>query len=262
MRLSAAHVVVTGASRGIGAALARGAAERGATVTLVARNAGRLREFAVELDGHALPADLADRAQLRGLIDRAEQQAGQPVDVLINNAGIDAAGSMLDLDADALADAIMVNLLAPAELSRQALPGMVARGRGHVVNLSSGFSTVNAPGLTPYCATKAGLSHFTGGLAVELAGTGVGTTLVEPGPVRTGMYEELAQGLAHEALRRMIRLQLTAEVDPTDVAEATLDKVESGGGHVVLPRRMAPGLAFTWLPRAVSKAALVGVRRR
>jgi short-subunit dehydrogenase len=169
---------------------------------------------------------------------------------------------VLALSEDDVADVVAVNLRAPMELTRQVLPAMVARGRGHVVNVSSGFSTVNAPGLTTYCATKAGLSHFTGGLSLELQGTGVGTTLVEPGPVRTDLYGTLQETLSYDSLRRMLRLQLTAEVEPEDVARATLDKVDRGGGHVVLPRRMAPAMALTWLPRTVTGLALTGVRRR
>ena len=256
------RVLVTGASRGIGECLAREAARRGALVTLVARSPGPLSELATETGGHALPADLADRAQLAGLVDRAAEQAGRPVDVLVNNAGLDAAAGLLELQADELADVVAVNLHAPIELTRQVLPGMVQRGRGHVVNVSSGFSTVNAPGLTPYCSTKAGLSHFTGGLALEVRGTGVETTLVEPGPVRTDLYAELHHTLSMDSLRRLMRLQLTAEVDPDDVARATLDKVESGGGHVVRPRRMAPAMALGWLPRKATGLALTGVRRR
>jgi short-subunit dehydrogenase len=262
VKLSGAHVLITGASRGIGEQLARDAARRGAHVTLVARTELPLTALADELGGNALPADLGDPDQLAGLLDRAGQQAGRPVDALVNNAGIEAARGMLELPADELRDAVLLNLLAPAELTRQALPGMVARGRGHVVNVSSGYSAVNTAGLTPYCATKAGLSHFTGGLALELKGTGVGTTLVEPGPVRTSMWERLQPTLAADSLHRMLRLHLTAKVDADDVARATLDKVESGGGHVVLPARMVPVLAFTWIPRRVAGLALTGVRRR
>ena len=262
MRLSGSHVLITGASRGIGACLAREAAARGAVVTLVARSEEALRALAAELGGHALPADLSKPDQVRGLIARAEQQAGRPVDVLVNDASVEAARSMLDIPADELEEAVLLNLLAPAELTRQVLPGMVERGRGHVLNISSGYSTVNTAGLTPYCATKAGLSHFTSGLAIELRGTGVGTTLVEPGPVNTSMWERLQPTLAAHSLHRMLRLQVTALVEPEDVARAALDKVESGGGHVVLPRRMTPAMAFTWMPRKVTDLALTGVRRR
>ncbi len=139
---------------------------------------------------------------------------------------------------------------------------MVERGRGHLVTVSSGFSTVMAPGLVPYASSKAGLSHFHAGVRIELRGTGVGTTLVEPGPVRTSMWDRLQPTLPADSLQRMLRLQLTAEVEPADVARATLDKVEAGGGHVVLPRRMVPILAMAWIPRRAAEIALTGVRRR
>jgi uncharacterized protein len=262
MQLSGSHVLITGASRGIGEALARDAARRGASVTLVARSADSIDALAADIGGRSVPADLMDPAQLGGLVQRVEERAGAPVDVLVNCAGVDNPASMLELDAHSLAETVLVNLLAPAELIRQALPGMVERGRGHVVNVSSGFSTVVVPGLAPYSATKAALSHFTGGLNTELRDTGVETTLVEPGPVRTSMYGRLQRSLSNDALQRMLRLQLTAEVEPEQVAKAALDKVESGGGHVVLPSRMSPVMAVTWLPRRVGELAIAGVRRR
>ena len=262
MQLSGSHVLITGASRGIGAELATQAAARGATVTLVARDAERLATLAADLGGHALPADLSDQDQVRGLVERAEDQAGRPVDVLVNDASTEAAGSFLDLSAEELAYTLSLNLHAPVELTRQVLPGMVARGRGHVLNVSSGYSTVNTAGLTAYCTTKAGLSHFTSGIALETRGTGVGTTLVEPGPVRTSMWERLQPTLPSESLHRLLRLQLTREVDPAELARAALDKVEAGGGHVVLPKRMVPILAMTWIPRRAAEVALTGVRRR
>lgn len=263
MQLSGAHVLVTGASRGIGARIASGAAARGADVTLVARSSPALEQGARACGGRALPCDLADRADRSGLVARAEQAAGRPVDVLVNCAGVDEAAGLLVVGEEQLARLFEVNLIAPAELVRQVLPGMVARGRGHVVDVSSGFSTVAAPGLVPYAASKAGLSHFHGGLRMELRGTGVGTTLVEPGPVRTGMYDDInAEPLSAAGVARLVRLQLTSVVDPEDVAVRTLDGVERGRRHVVPSARMAPALAFTWLPRRVADLLLGGVPRR
>ena len=104
---------------------------------------------------------------------------------------------------------------------------------------------MNAPGRVPYAVSKAGLSHLHAGVRGELRGTGVGTTLVEPGPVRTGMWD----GIVVPGL-----------------ASSTLDAVEAGQRHVVLPRRMTPVMAMVmalgWLPRRVSELALPGVPRR
>ena len=197
-----------------------------------------------------------------------ENMARPAIDPMFRSAariyGADVIGVILTGGLnDGTAGLFEVNLLAPAELVRQALPGMVARGRGHVVDVSSGFSTVSAPGLVPYAASKAGMSHFHAGVRTELRGSGVGTTLVEPGPVRTGMWDDIvAQGLASAALRRFQRLQLAVLSEPADVARKTLDAVEAGKPHVVLPRRMTPVMVFGWLPRRVSDLALLGVPRR
>lgn len=263
MQLSGAHVLVTGASRGIGACLAEGAAARGAHVTLVARSAGPLEQRARALGGSALAVDLGDRAARADVVARAEQQAGRPLDVLVNCAGVDELGGLLEVSAEQVARLFEVNLLAPVELVRQALPGMVARGRGHLVDVSSGFSAVSAPGLVPYAASKAGLSHFHAGVRTELRGTAVGTTLVEPGPVSTTMWDDIVQqGLASRAMRRFQRLQLAKLSTPAEVAERTLDAVEAGRRHVVLPRRMTPVMVLGWIPRRVSDLALTGVPRR
>ncbi len=263
MDLPGTHALVTGASRGIGALIAQRAAQRGAVVTLVARSAEPLRAIAAAVGGHALPADLRLPAEREALVDRAEREASRPVEVLVNAAGVDAVGSLVDLDAQTLETVFQVNLVAAAELCRQAVPGMLARGRGQIVNVSSGFSSAVAPALTPYCASKAGLSHFTGGLRVELAGSGVGTTLVELGPVRTHMYEDIERHpLAGPALARFIRLRQVREVKAEDVAARVVRAVEQGRQRVVLPRRMATAVGLTWLPRRVSHMGLVGLPKR
>jgi short-subunit dehydrogenase len=263
MQLSGAHVLVTGASRGIGAHIADGVAERGATVTVVARSAEALSHRPAAATGQVLPCDLTDPAQRAGLVERAEQGVGRPLDVLVNCAGVDEAAGLLDVHPEQMRQLYEVNLLAPAELVRQALPGMVARRRGHLVTVSSGFSTVTGPGLTPYASSKAGLSHFHAGVRLELRGSGVGTTLVEPGPVGTDMYDRIeSHGLAAAALNRFVRLQLTRVVAPQAVAAQVLDAVEQGRRHVVPSRRMTPVLAFTWLPRRVADVVLTGVPRR
>lgn len=263
MRLAGAHVLVTGASRGIGALVAERAAQRGASVTFVARSEEPLRALVDRVGGRALPVDLADPGQRRGLVRRAEDEAGQPVDVLVNTAGVDAVGAFLTVDEPTVADLFQVNLLAPAELCRQVVPGMVQRGRGHVVNVSSGFSTVVAPGVAAYCASKAGLSHFTGALRQELSGSGVATTLVELGPVRTVMFNDLLQDrLAGPAMRRLLRLHVTTQVDPDEVARQVCDGIEQDRAHVVLPKRMVPVVAMTWLPRRIAGLLLAGLPRR
>ena len=122
---------------------------------------------------------------------------------------------------------------------------------------------MNAPGVVPYAVSKAGLSHVHAGVRGGQRGTGVGTTLVEPGPVRTGMWDGVVvPGLASSTLRLFQKLRLVVLSEPQDVARSTLDAVEAGRRHVVLPRRMALVMALGWLPRRVSELALLGVPRR
>src|SRR3954452_16662089 len=135
MDLQGSGVVITGASRGIGRALTEAFATAGADVRLVARNRGALEELAARVGGSSHPCDLADRQAVAGLIDRIEAEAG-PVDVLVNNAGIDTTGWLFEQTADDVEALYRLNLLVPAELSRQAVPKMLARGRGHIVNIS------------------------------------------------------------------------------------------------------------------------------
>ena len=263
MHLAGAHVLVTGASRGIGALVAEQAARRGATVTLVARSAEPLRELADRIGGYAAPVDLAYPAARRGLVQRVEGEVGRPVDVLVNAAGVDAVGSLLATSERAMAELFQVNLLAPTELCRQVVPGMIARGRGQIVNVSSGFSAVAAAGVASYCSSKAGLSHFTSALQQELTATGVGTTLVELGPVRTVMMADLFEDrLTGPAMRRLLRLHLATLVEPGDVAAQVCDAVAHGRRHVVLPRRMTPVVALTWLPRRAADLLLTGLPKR
>jgi len=263
VQISGAHVLVTGASRGIGAQLAGQAAERGATCTLVSRSEPVVRQLAAALSGHPLVCDLSDPADRADLVARAEQAAGRPVDLLVNCAGVDGIGGLLEVSAEQVRELYEVNLLAPVELVRQVLPGMVARRRGHLLTVSSGFSTFTGPGLVPYASSKAGLSHFHGGVELELRGTGIGTTLVEPGPVDTGMYGDIqAHRLTSAVMRRLLALQLTRLVQPESVARAALDAVEAGRRHVVPARRMTPALALDWIPRRAADLLLTGVPRR
>src|SRR4051812_36179332 len=157
MELHGKRVLITGASRGIGEALARAFAADGATVALVARSAGAIEKLAADLGGTAHPADLGDPAQVATLIERVEHESG-PIDVLVNNAGVDITKSIVDFTHDDVAQILQINLATPIDLSRQVIPGMLVRGRGHIVNISSLAACGVYPGVVAYSATKAGLS--------------------------------------------------------------------------------------------------------
>src|ERR1700722_16557801 len=169
MELQGKRVLITGASRGIGESLARAFTTAGARVALVARSRDSLEPLATALDGTVHPTDLSDPTQVAVLIQRVEDEAG-PVDVLINNAGIESTASFADAPDDELRRVTQVNYLAPAELCRQAIPRMLRRGGGHIVNVSSLAGLSVFPGLTTYSASKAALSHFTAGLRADLRG--------------------------------------------------------------------------------------------
>lgn len=249
---------MTGASRGLGRALAERLAQRGARLALVARSEAVLRDLATRLDGAAYPADLAQTDGLDDLVHRIA--ADGPVDVLINNAGLDLTGPLADLPAERIRELILVNLLAPMLLSRAVIPIMCRQGRGQIVNISSLSGTNALPGLAPYSTSKAGLSHFTASLRAELKGTPVTTTLAEIGPVESTMMDSLR---GHEptlrALTRLERLHLAVDLHMDAVADALVDAIERDRRHVRLPRRDALFPLLSEAPRRMTEWLLTGV---
>jgi len=259
VRLPGARVVVTGGSRGIGAALATELAARGARVALVARSAEPLEKLAAELGGESFPADLADASAIEPLVRSIE--ADGPIDVLVNNAGVDLTGELVTLPADAITRLVAVNLCAPILLCRAVIPGMRDRGRGHIVNVSSLAGTNALPGVAPYSASKAGLSHFTAGLRAELKGTPITTTLAQIGPVESTMIESLrAHERTRRALARLERLHLSFDLEMPVVVDALVDAIEREKRHVRLPKRDALFPLITEVPRRLTEVLLAGVR--
>jgi short-subunit dehydrogenase len=260
-RVAGARVLVTGASRGIGEALARAFAASGADVGLVARSEGPLRELAAELGGTAYPTDLADPEQVARLIERVE--ADGPLDVLVNNAGLDEVGWFPAMEADRMAAILQVNLATPMGLCRQVIPRMLARDHGHIVNVSSLSGVGVFPGLVAYSTTKAGLSHFTAGLRTDLRGLPIRTTLVELGPVPTEMLEGLDRyPPTVKSFQRFAHIQLLADVPKEKVAADVVDAVEKDRKHVRHPKRaMAFPLSVEW-PRRLVEILLSGVPHR
>ena len=259
MRLARAHVLLTGATGDLGSRLAARLAGAGARVTLVARGRDALGALAERVGGRALPADLTDREALRGLVERAEAAHG-PVDVLVNNAAVEVIGHVADLTADELEQVVALNLLAPAELCRQVLPGMLQRRHGHLVNISSLSGVATFPGLAAYGATKAGLTHLTSGLRADLRGEPVGTLAVELGPVTSEMMGRITgHAPAAAAFERVLAARLLTMLDPEQVAHRVVDAIERDRPHLRMPRRAAPLAVLTHAPRAVVRAALTGI---
>jgi uncharacterized protein len=214
--------LVTGASSGIGAEIARVLASRGCALTLVARRADRLRQLADELSAQVpvdvLPADLTDEAGLRDVARRLEEQ---PVELLVNNAGVGTGGAFHTLPVEAELAEITLNVLAVVRLTSAALPAMVAAGRGGVLNVSSLAGDQPLRGSATYSASKAYVTSFTESVAAELRGTGVHVTVLKPGFTYTEMGGEAGPD-PDSFLGRHVWLQAD------DVARAAVDAVEHG----------------------------------
>jgi len=260
MELAGRRVLITGASRGIGHSLAERFAAAGARVALVARSEGPLKELADRLGGTAHPADLADPEQLAGLVDRVEADGG-PVDVLVNNAGVDKAGFITEVAAADIENLYRVNVIAPVELCRQAIPRMLERGRGHIVVMSSMAGVGSYPGYSMYASSKAALNHFTACLRADLKGKPVGTTLVEVAfVVPTEMAENVkANAGIRKAADRFYTLHTLVDVPLHKLTAEVVEAVRHDRRHVRLPRRLAPLALLGEAPRRSVEVLLTGV---
>lgn len=194
MQLEGRSALVTGATGGIGKAIARELAARGCAPTVTGRRELELQRLVSELGASArgFTADLTKPDEVRRLMTRAA-----PVDVLVANAGIGIPEDLGMLSDEEIEQAIRINLLAPAALARAALAPMRQRGRGHIVFISSGAGLIATPGNgTVYTATKWGLRGLGLALRQELHGTGVGVSMIFPGPIRdAGMLADTGVAL-------------------------------------------------------------------
>ena len=208
--------LVTGASGGIGAEIARAIHSQGGTVVLHGTRADKLDAVAAELGerAHAVPANLSDRAAVAGLIDAAAEAAGGPVSILVNNAGITRDGLLMrmkDADWDEL---IEINLTASMVLCRAAMRGMMKARSGRIISISSVVGATGNPGQTNYAASKAGMIGFSKSLAAEVAGRGITVNVVAPGFIETPMTDVLDESQKSGLLTRVPagRLGTPAEV--------------------------------------------------
>jgi short-subunit dehydrogenase len=182
MRIQGAVALVTGASSGIGRAAVRRLAARGARVVAHGRDATRLDELSRLTGAATIAGDLADPAEPV----RLAREAGE-VDILVNNAGRGWAGKFIEMSG--IDDIVRVNLTAPIELTRAVLPGMLDRGRGHLMFVTSIAGRTGVAGEAVYSATKAGLDTFAESLRFELHGTGIEVSVLVPGVVDTPFFD-------------------------------------------------------------------------
>ncbi len=188
--------LITGASSGIGAAIARKLAHRGARVLLVARRADRLELLADEIrrdggEAHVIVADLTDETE-RAAVLAHTRTLGGGIDILVNNAGLGWYGYGSDMPWDVAREMIQTNMTALAHLTLAVLREMQARGSGHIVNISSMAGSLPEQGTALYSATKSFVDNFTTALHRELHDTAVRISLVRPGPVQTEFFDRAA----------------------------------------------------------------------
>jgi 3-oxoacyl-[acyl-carrier protein] reductase len=225
--------LVTGASRGIGRAVALALAARGAGVILAARRREELEETARACAAHGVrthvaPMDLADPGSIREAVAPAVEAMGR-IDHLINNAGVTGDGLLLRMKREDWDRVIGINLTGAFEVTRAVLPSMVRARHGRIVNISSIVGLMGNPGQANYCAAKAGLIGFTKALAREVASRQITVNAVAPGLIDTDM----TRGLPAAARERMTeQIPLGRLGSPEDVAAAVLFLVGPGGAYV------------------------------
>lgn len=234
MIISGARVLLTGASGGIGCALAVALSRRGAQLVISSRDPLKLDD-AARVRATFVPADLTDEDQVRHLAD----QAGE-VDVLINNAGVGWYGNAAKMPCTDVRRLVEINMLAPLLLTRLLLPGMTARKNGHIVFVGSVAGHLGVENEAVYSATKAALRTYAEALRAEVRRQGIGVSVVSPGAVATKFFEN--RGAAYQR-------NWPPAIPATEVAEAVVHAVERSDKQVFVPHWLrVPTLLHDGLP--------------
>ena len=262
------NALVTGGSGGIGAYIARALARAGSNVVISGRREEALASVVAELRqmgvaAEAVPGDLYERAHLDALIERSEAALG-PLDVLVNNAGVEHAAAFTRYTRDELTSMIDLNLTAPLLLTHAVLPGMLERGRGHVVFIASVAGKLGPPYQAPYAATKAGLIGITQSLRSQYLHAPVGFSVICPGFVAgEGMYQRIVeQGMSSNRLMGTTTIEKVADKVVDAIRRDLPEVIESGTplrpilalGQLSprLVERVAPRIGVTELFRRVA----------
>jgi short-subunit dehydrogenase len=236
-------VLITGATGGLGQAIARAFAQRGAKLVLTGRRAELLEALAAETGGRAVPCDLADHEQ----VERLARDEAAAVEVLIANAGLPATGELTAISQEQIDRILAVNLRAPIALARAIAPGMIERGRGHMVFISSLSGRAASPASSLYAATKFGLRGFALSLREDLRPHGVGVSVVLPGFIReAGMFADAGVKLPTGVGTR----------SPADVGAAVIAAVERNRAEIdVAPLMLRVGARFAGAAPETAAAA-------
>src|SRR3978361_423441 len=232
--LTGKTALVTGATGGIGAAIARALHAQGAHVVLSGTREAVLQERAAELGARtsAVPANLSDAAAVDGLIEAAEAAAGAPVDIVVANAGITKDGLLMRMKDDDWSEVLKVNLESYFRLSRAAMRGMMKRRHGRIIGITSVVGVTGNPGQANYAASKAGMIGFSKSLAAEVAARGITVNCVAPGFIASPMTEALNEAQKAQILTTIPTGRLGAGAD---VAAACVFLASDAGAHVPRP---------------------------
>ncbi|WP_109472842.1 SDR family NAD(P)-dependent oxidoreductase [Ornithinimicrobium cavernae] len=265
--MDAPVALVAGGSRGLGLLIARELLDRGHRVTVCARSAADLDRAVSLLSAHgpveAAVCDVREPEQISALVRRVEERQG-PIDVLVSVAGVIQVGPASSMTDQHYRDAVDTMLWGPVRLANAVLPGMRARGRGRIGTVTSIGGKVSAPHLLPYSVAKFGAVGFAEGLAADLAGTGITSTTIVPGLMRTGSHERAHFTGSQQAeyawfgpAASLPLLTMSAE----RAARKIVDGVLSGRPHVVLTPMAKVGTRVHGLAPS-STVRLLGVMNR
>src|SRR5436305_4038012 len=243
--LAGRSVLITGAARGIGAALARKAAARGARVALVGLEPELLAKVADELGPEHLwvEADVTDAEALEAAVTRTAETFGG-LDIVVANAGIAPLTTVYTASAQSLSRTIEVNLIGSMLTAHAALPE-IAKRRGHILLISSAAAFTVLPGMSAYCAAKAGLERFGDALRLEVAHRGVTVASAHPTWIDTDLVRDTEEALpTFAATRKRLPGPLGAYTSVEDCAQALVENLESRRRRVFVPRSVGVVAAF------------------
>ena len=223
--------LITGASGGIGAAIARALHQQGATVVLHGTRAERLAALADELgsNAHVVTANLSSREEAAGLAEQAAEAAGAPISILVNNAGITRDNLMMRMKDEEWDDVLDVNMTASMMITRACLRAMMKARFGRIISISSIVGVTGNPGQANYAASKAGMIGFSKALAAEVASRGITVNVIAPGFIATPMTDVLDDG-QKEGLLGRVPMGRLGEAD--EIAASTVFLASKEAGYI------------------------------